>query len=141
MSDKYFSRWLPSIVTVINGSGNRDNNFGNTYSDHNTIASEQPRETDRLTESAPPMESNPPTETEQANECDEIRYRVVPCEGLRLRKNPSTASDILKLLPCNSEVASEGCADERGWMPVRIKLPCGDYRHGYVFAAYIDPIF
>ncbi len=71
----------------------------------------------------------------QEEECAETIYRVTAFVGLKLREGPSTESDTLRILPYKCEVISEGCADERGWMPVRV-----DGQRGYVFAAHIDPV-
>lgn len=86
-----------------------------------------------------PVESEPPVETKLIEGWDKTIYHVT-ADNLRLRKSPSVESDVLMTLPYGCEVISEGRTDERGWMPVRVELPnCVFY--GYVFAAYLDPIF
>lgn len=125
------------LVNIINGNGN--NNDGSSYSDNSTTAPEQPRETEQLRETEQSKEIEQLWETEQSEGRGETRYRVVAHSYLRLRENPNTESAILMNLPYEREVISEGNADERGWMPVRVELSYGILR-GYVFAAYLVPV-
>lgn len=128
----------PSGVSLVNinvtvGNGNGDNNSGTSFGEQDAIASEQSKETEQ------PNETHLPKETGQQVKCNETRYYVTPYVGLWLRKYPSTESDKLRLLQYRTEVISEGCADERGWMPVRVEQPNHTY-YGYVFSAYLDPV-
>lgn len=133
-------------ITV--GNSNGDNNSSRSYDDRGTVEPEPLKEDTRPEKTTPseeyeqPSEPEPPKEPASSEEpappedkCADTRYYVVPWVGLRLREGPSTASEILRILPYKYEVIGEGCADERGWMPVYV-----DGRHGYVFAAYIDTI-
>ena len=134
--------------SIMVGNSNGDNNSSRSYDDRGTVEPEPLEEDTRPEKTIPSEEYEQPSEPELSKEpasseepappkdkCADTRYYVVPWVGLRLREGPSTASEILRILPYKYEVIGEGCADERGWMPVYV-----DGRHGYVFAAYIDTI-